>query len=53
MRAERAPEVMVTEVKALERKPAPAPKAYEKKDYETLNPEPAQKKKGWWNRLTD
>lgn len=53
VRAERAPEIRAPEVKAHEPKPVPAPKAYEKKDYETLNPEPAQKKKGWWNRLTD
>lgn len=23
------------------------------RDYETVNPEPAQKKKGWWNRLVE
>jgi ribonuclease E len=48
-RAEAVPELK----KAQEPKPAPVPRTYEKKDYETLNPEPAQKKKGWWNRLTD
>jgi ribonuclease E len=24
-----------------------------KRDYETVNEEPREKKKGWWNRLTE
>lgn len=32
---------------------ATAPKSYEKKDYEKLNEAPGEKKRGWWNRLTE
>jgi ribonuclease E len=30
-----------------------APKSQEKKDYEKVNEAPAEKKRGWWNRLTE
>lgn len=32
---------------------ASAPRSYEKKDYEKLNEAPTEKKRGWWNRLTE
>jgi ribonuclease E len=31
----------------------PAPKSQEKKDYEKVNEAPSEKKRGWWNRLTE
>ncbi|MCE7886997.1 MAG: ribonuclease E/G [Alphaproteobacteria bacterium PRO2] len=31
----------------------PAPKPYEKKEHEKLNEAPSEKKRGWWNRLTE
>ena len=31
----------------------PTPKSQEKKDYEKVNEAPSEKKRGWWNRLTE
>ncbi|MGB4107880.1 MAG: ribonuclease E/G [Alphaproteobacteria bacterium] len=32
---------------------APASRSYEKKEYEKVNEAPSEKKRGWWNRLTE